>query len=479
MTMQPEIEPRLSVEPPRPPRAFETIPEYIRHNYDIGADETAMAQKQGRAWKKYTWRKYYEVIRQLSLALVSLGLERGDAVCVVAANEPEFFWSQFAAQFAGGTAAVIPPEITSAGLKSIAARSKAKIAVVRDQAQITKFQAVRSDWPELKKIIYWNDDGLKDDKDPLLLDFTAALQTGEEFEKKNVNTFELNLNKGLGEDTAAVYYTAGTNDAPEGVVMTHKALIAGGQSLLKRFPLRPEFSLMSVFPVTGLENRLFAALPHVLTGAILNFPQSPETLTADMRKAHPDFAVYSPKEWDAIAAAIQAKIKAGPLTGFYAALFLGNGYKLGDARIANRSGNFFRQLWNIPGYCLLSRPLRNRFGLGRVRVAASDGPMTNPETFRLLHALGVNLRPSFSLDETGLIAAEGKEEIDFNAVGRPTTNTEVRITTEGKLLVRGDGLFSGYFGNEAKTAAAMADGWFDTGVSAEIDGKGQLIVKGK
>jgi long-chain acyl-CoA synthetase len=105
--------------------------------------------------------------------------------------------------------------------------------------------------------------------------------------------------------------------------------------------------------------------------------------------------------------------------------------------------------------------------------------MTNPETFRLLHALGVNLRPSFSLDETGLIAAEGKEEIDFNVVGRPTTNTEVRITTEGKLLVRGDGLFSGYFGNEAKTAAAMADGWFDTGVSAEIDGKGQLIVKGK
>ncbi len=378
-----------------------------------------------------------------------------------------------------GPRLVIPPEITSAGLKSIAARSKAKIAVVRDQAQITKFQAVRSDWPELKKIIYWNDDGLKDDKDPLLLDFTAALQTGEEFEKKNVNTFELNLNKGLGEDTAAVYYTAGTNDAPEGIVMTHKALIAGGQSLLKRFPLRPEFSLMSVFPVTGLENRLLAALPHVLTGAILNFPQSPETLTADMRKARPDFAVYSPQEWDAIAAAIQAKIKAGPLTGFYAALFLGNGYKLGDARIANRSGNFFRQLWNIPGYCLLSRPLRNRFGLGRVRVAASDGPMTNPETFRLLHALGVNLRPSFSLDETGLIAAEGKEEIDFNAVGRPTTNTEVRITAEGKLLVRGDSLFSGYFGNEAKNAAAMVDGWFNTGVSAEIDVKGQLIVKGK
>ena len=102
--------------------------------------------------------------------------------------------------------------------------------------------------------------------------------------------------------------------------------------------------------------------------------------------------------------------------------------------------------------------------------------MTNVETFRLLYALGINLRPSFSLDETGLIAAEGKEEIDFTAVGRPTANTEVRITGEGKLLVGGDGLFSGYFGNEAKTAAAMVDGWFNTGISADIDGKGQLVI---
>ena len=435
--MQPEIESRLSVEPPRPPRAFETIPEYIRHNYDIGADETAMAQKQGRAWKKYTWRKYYEVIRQLSLALVSLGLERGDTVCVVGANEPEFFWSQFAVQFAGGTAAVIPPEVTTAGLKSIAARSKAKFAVVRDQSQIAKFQAVRADWPELKKIIYWNDDGLKNEKDPLLLDFTAALQTGEEFEKKNANTFELNLNKGLAEEIAAVYYTAGTNDAPEGIVMTHRALIAGGLSLLKRFPVRPEYNLISVFPADGLENRLFAMLPHVITGAVLNFPQSPDTLTADMRKIRLDFAVYGPKEWDTIAAAIQAKIKANPLTGFYAALFLGNGYKLGDARIANKSGNFFRKLWNLPGSCLLSRPLRSRFGLGRVRFAAADGPLTNMETFRLLHALGINLRPSFALDESGLIAAEGKEEIDFTSVGRPTANTQVRITNRGSCWCGG------------------------------------------
>ena len=174
---------------------------------------------------------------------------------------------------------------------------------------------------------------------------------------------------------------------------------------------------------------------------------------------------------------MQAQIKASPLTGFYAALFLGNSYKLGDARIANRSGNFFRKLWNIPGYCLFSRPLRSRFGLGRIRFAASDGPMTNPETFRLLHALGINLRPSFSLDETGLIAAEGKEEIDFTAVGRPTANTEVRITGEGKLLVRRRTVCSAAI---PATKQRPRQRWWTGGsipVSAQtLTGRGQLVI---
>ncbi len=480
MTMQPENEPTLSVTPPQAPRGFVTIPAYIRHNYDFGADETAMSQKQGRVWKKITWRKYYDTIRQLSLALISLGLEHGDIVCIIGNNEPEWFWSQFAVQAAGGIASCIPAEVTSTGLKSIAGQCKAKFAVVRDQAQITKFQAIRDDpTAGLKKIIYWNSDGLKNAKDSLLIDFAAALKLGEEFEKKNPDVFEQNIDKGTADDVAAIYYTAGTNEAPEGIVMTQKALISSGQGLLLRFPVRANFNLISNFPVTGVENRCFAAMPHILTGAVLNFPQSTGTLIADMRITRTNFVVYGPKQWETTAAEIQAKIKSNPLTKFYAGLFLPGGYKLADARISNKRPNFFRLLLNIPAYFLLFRPLRSSFGLHRVRFAASDGLVLNPETFRFLQAVGINLRQAYALDETGVIAGQGKEEIDFAPVGRPTANTEVRITPEGILLVRGDTLFSGYQGDPQKTAAALVDGWYHTGISADIDGKGQLVINKK
>ena len=117
--------------------------------------------------------------------------------------------------------------------------------------------------------------------------------------------------------------------------------------------------------------------------------------------------------------------------------------------------------------------------MSRVRCAASTGPATNPEDFRLLQAIGVDLRPAFVIAEAGVIDAEGIEEIDFAAVGRPTVNTEMRISSGGELLVRGDSLFSGYQGDAQKTAAVLVDGWLHTGISAGIDGKGQLVISKK
>jgi long-subunit acyl-CoA synthetase (AMP-forming) len=55
----------------------------------------------------------------------------------------------------------------------------------------------------------------------------------------------------------------------------------------------------------------------------------------------------------------------------------------------------------------------------------------------------------------------------------------MRISSGGELLVRGDSLFSGYQGDAQKTAAVLVDGWLHTGISAGIDGKGQLVISKK
>ena len=474
MTIQepiPQFDPAPEPEQAWKPRVYTTVPGFIRHNFDFAADETAMVRKQGRVRQKITWRKYYDNVRQLSLGLISLGLERGDTVCVIGNNAPERFWSEFAVQAAGGIAVSIPSSATPADLKVIAGQCKPKFAIAQDQSQVTKFQSAKDDMPNLKKIIYWDDEGLKNPKDSLLLDFDEALKLGAAYEKTYPSLFEQNIDRADGSDVALIAYSLTAKAPPKGIVLTHKAIVSSGQGLLLRFPVRPSANLVANFPADSAESRCFCIMPHILTGAILNFPQNPENVTEYMRKIQPHFIALTPKQWEIGAAEIREKIKSNP--------FLPLGYRLADIRIKNRQRNFLLGLANLPGYFLSFRPMRSRFGLSRIRCAASTDPATNPEDFRLLQAVGVDLRPAFVIPEAGVIAGEGKEEIDFAAVGRPTVNTEIRISTGGELLVRGDSLFSGYQGDAQKTAAVLIDGWLHTGISGEIDGKGQLILKGK
>ncbi|MCJ7763540.1 MAG: AMP-binding protein, partial [Dehalococcoidales bacterium] len=96
-------------------------------------------------------------------------------------------------------------------------------------------------------------------------------------------------------------------------------------------------------------------------------------------------------------------------------------------------------------------------------------------TFRLIHAIGIELRQNYASTEAGYISSHGKGEIRFESVGRPAMGTEVRITDEGELLVRSDCMFSGYHKDEDKTKGILVDGWCHTSDAVNIDSGGHLI----
>ena len=97
------------------------------------------------------------------------------------------------------------------------------------------------------------------------------------------------------------------------------------------------------------------------------------------------------------------------------------------------------------------------------------------DTFRLIHAIGVELRQNYASTEAGFISSHGKGEISFVSVGRPAHGVSVRISAEGELLVRSKGMFDGYLDDPQKTAATLIDGWCHTGDAVNINEQGHLI----
>lgn len=456
--------------------AGDTIPRLIRRNRRRWPTGVAMCMKKFGVWQRYSWRQYHDIVKHLSLGLISLGLERGDVVCIIGDNEPEWFWGEFAVQAAGGLATGIFVDSVPSEVKYIAEHSGARFAIVNDQEQADKFLAIKDEMPHLRKVIYWDPKGLKNYDYPILMSFAELLRLGRQHDEQHPDLFERNVDQGQGDDVAFIYYTSGTTGLPKGAMLSHRALISTAAGFVDRYPIGEHDDLISNFPAAWVGDSFFATIPHLLTGARLNFPEEPETITEDTREAGPNFAIYGPRQWESLVSEIQVKMMdAHPLKRFFYNLFLPVGHRIADYGFQNRRPGLLWRLLHRLAYYLLFRPLKDRLGLSRVRFAVTGGSVLSLDTFRLIHAIGVELRQNYASTEAGLISSHGKGEIDFESVGRPTLGTEVRVTDEGELLVRSPSMFGGYHRDPQKTSATLAGGWLHTGDAVNINESGHLI----
>jgi long-chain acyl-CoA synthetase len=454
----------------------ETIPQVIRSNYARWGSQIAMSMKMFGIWQRYSWQDYYENVKYFSLGLISLGLERGDVVCIIGDNEPQWFWGEFAAQAAGAIATGIFVDSIPSEVKYVAEHSNAKFAIVNDQEQTDKFIEIKDELSLLKKVIYWDPKGLRNYDDPILISFKEVIELGRKFEKTHPGLYEQNVEEGNGDDAAFIYYTSGTTGLPKGAVLTHRALITTAQGFVNRYPLDEHDDLISNFPAAWVGDSFFATIPHLLTGARLNFPEEPETIAEDTREVGPNFVIYGPRQWEGLVSEIQVKmVDANPLKRLTYNLFLPVGHKIADIKFQGKTPNLFWRILHGIAYMALFRPLKDRLGLSKVRFAVTGSSVLSLDTFRLIHAIGVELRQCYASTEAGLISSHGKGEIKFESVGRPALGTELRITGEGELLVSSDCMFTGYHKDPEKTAATLIDGWCHTGDAVNINEEGHLI----
>ncbi len=457
-------------------RDSETIPQIIKSNYGKWGAKVAMCVKNRGIWQRYSWQDYYEKVKYFSLGLISLGIKLKDVVCIIGDNEPEWFWGEFATQAAGGIVTGIFVDSIPSEVKYIAEHSGAKFALVNDQEQADKFLEIKNELHSLNKVIYWDPKGLKNYDDPTLISFTDVIERGREYEEAYPDLFEENLEKGRGDDPAFIYYTSGTTGLPKGATLTHRALINTAKGFVSRYPLNEDDDLVSNFPAAWVGDSFFASIPHLLTGARLNFAEEPETIAEDTREVGPNFVIYGPRQWEGLVSEIQVKITdAHLLKRFFYHLFMPVGYRIADMKFENQKPSLFWQTLHGVGNALLFRPLKDKLGLSEARFAVTGSSVLSLDTFRLIHAIGIELRQSYASTEAGFISSHSKGEVDFQSVGRPALGTEVRVADNGELLVKSDCTFTEYYKDPEKTKGVLINGWCHTGDAVNINDLGHLI----
>jgi long-chain acyl-CoA synthetase len=119
--------------------------------------------------------------------------------------------------------------------------------------------------------------------------------------------------------------------------------------------------------------------------------------------------------------------------------------------------------------------LRARFG-GRLRAAVSGGARLEPEVGRFFLALGILLLQGYGQTEAGpVISANPPEAPRIDTVGTPLRGVDLRIAEDGEILVRGELVMAGYWGQPQATSEVIRDGWLHTGDVGEMD-RGYLRI---
>jgi long-chain acyl-CoA synthetase len=117
---------------------------------------------------------------------------------------------------------------------------------------------------------------------------------------------------------------------------------------------------------------------------------------------------------------------------------------------------------------------------GRIKYIAYSGAAMPPRILRFFELSGIPLLGTYGSTECGGVTLSGIGENKPGSAGKPFPNVQVRIASDGEILVRGPTVTPGYLENpEATREAIDGEGWFHTGDLGRLDADGCLFVVGR
>jgi long-chain acyl-CoA synthetase len=214
------------------------------------------------------------------------------------------------------------------------------------------------------------------------------------------------------------------------------------------------------------------------SGATVNFAESVETITMDMREILPTFFLAVPRIWEKMMASVIIKMKdASRLKQMVYRICLPWGMKMAEFRLSGKPVPLSVTVKYFLGWLFLFRHLKKELGLLRTRFALSGAAPISPEVLKYFHYLGVQVYEGWGMtEETGIGTCNRPGDIKLGTVGRPIPGTEIRIADDGEILLRNNHIFIGYWKDPEATARTVIDGWLHTGDVGLLDADGRLTI---
>ena len=456
-----------------------TLPQLLLKRARAAPNAVALRQKDLGIWRELSWGEVAEQVRYAALGLLSLGVAPGDKVAVLADNIPEWPMMELAAQALGAVSIGVYASSVRDEVKYLLEYSEAVVVLAEDQEQVDKVVDVRDELPHLKKIIFEDPRGMRSYlEDNLFLSWEGLLELGQTLSKKEPELFEQHVAQGQPDDVCHLSATSGTTGRPKAAMLSHRNYLSMGYALHQVDPIAEGDDYVSFLPFAWIVEQVFGLAVPLLTGMVVNFPESGETAMEDLKEIGPHMMLGAPRVWEGVQSQIWVKMdEAYPVNRWIYKRLMEVGRRAAEYRMRGKPLPLGLNLAYRFAHFALFRPLKDQLGFLRLKRAYTGGAALGPDSFKFFQGMGMNLKQVYGQTETsGLAYVQRDGEINPDTVGKPLPGVEVSISEAGEVLTKCDGVCHGYYKREDEFEEELSEGYFRSGDAGYLNDGGDLVI---
>ena len=459
----------------------DTFPKLFQFNARTRGGRVAMRHKDFGIWQSWSWAQAYEIVRALAQGLAGLGAVSGDRIAIIGSNRPYLYWTIAAAQCLGAVPVPIYADAVADEMAFVLEHAEIRFAVVEDQEQVDKIIQVASRLPALKAILYDEKRGLRDYDHAKLHALAGIIAKGREALGRTEAASQLDaaIARGKGSDIAVILYTSGTTGRPKGVMLTYDNLLASARIGIAFDGLTDKDEIIAYLPMAWVGDHVFSYGQAILAGYCVSCPEKPETIVQDRREIGPTYVFAPPRVFENLLTLTMVRMEdAGPVKRWMFGHFLKVARQWGDKILSGETVPLWARLHYALGNLLVYAPLRNRYGLSKVKVGYTAGEAIGAEIFSFYRSIGVNLKQLYGQTEASVyVTLQPDGEIKPDTVGKPAPSVDIRLGPSGEVEFRSPGVFLGYYKDPERTAEVKTkDGYVRTGDVGFFDAQGHLKI---
>ncbi|MEH8129256.1 AMP-binding protein [Aeromonas veronii] len=401
-------------------------------------DRTYLRQTINREYVDFTWGEVADEARRMVTALRHLGLVAGDKVALLSKNCAQWFIADLAMQMGQYVSVPIYPTANVDTIEYVLRHSEAKAIFV---GKLDDWKSQEAGVPaDLLRIAF------PYDTMPASHQWDDLLEAHEPIPDSPVQA---------PDSLLSLVYTSGSTGKPKGAMLSVERYAWSCEKLVETVSLSQADRGFSYLPLAHITERVYIYGGSLYGGATIAFPESLDTFIEDVKRCRPTVFISVPRLWAMFRIKIHEKLPQNKL-----ALLL---------KIPLISG-------------LIKRKLQKGLGLDQARVLGCGSAPVSPALLEWYLSIGLKVTEAWGMTENH---AYSTINYPFRAdkigtVGKAGIGVTIKISDEGEILCRCEGMMLGYYKDPEHSAEAIdAEGWLHTGDMGKLDKEGYLAITGR